>query len=116
MFLIIRQTSVKIIRVFSKAIIGFILMFIYHISRLICLLMQISCTYAFNNPRNLTAGPVEHVKRAKKLLRRGFNAGLLYAALELKFVSERMVQWELIMANMASNRMIEEHDAVKKVS
>lgn len=116
MFLVTRQTSVKIISVFSHAIIGFILISIYHIPRLVCLLMQISYTYVFNNLRNLTASMAEHIKRAKKLLRRGFNAELLYAALELRFVLERMVQWELIMANMAFNRMIKEYDAVKKVS
>lgn len=106
----------KIIKGLFQAIVGFILIFVYHIPRLIYLLLQISYAYVFNNPRNLTASPAEHIKRAKKLLRRGFNSELLYAALELRFALERMVQWELIMANMASNRMIKEYDPVKKVS
>lgn len=106
----------KFIKNIFQVFAGLLLLFIYHIPRFIYMLLNISYAYVFNNARNLTASPGEHLKRARRFLRRGFNSELLYAALELRFALERMAHWELIMSNMASNRMLKEYDPVKKVS
>jgi hypothetical protein len=64
----------------------------------------------------LTADPAEHLKRARKILRRGRLSEILYAAIEVRFALERIAQRELIFAEAASNRMLQEHDPVKKVT
>jgi hypothetical protein len=98
-----------------KALTGLILIFVYHIPRLICLLLLASYAHAFNNPHNLTADPAEHIKRARRLLRGGRNSELLYAALELRFAVERMADHQLAMADAASRRMLDETDPQKKI-
>lgn len=63
----------------------------------------------------LTASPREHVQRARKILERGRLSELLYAALELRFALERITQLELIFADDASNNMLKDYTASKKV-
>ncbi len=98
-----------------KAIAGLILIFAYHIPRLIYILLLASYAYVFNNPHNLTANPEEHLKRALRLLRGGRNSELLYAALELRFALERMADHQLAMADAASRRMLDQTDPQKKI-
>jgi hypothetical protein len=69
----------------------------------------------FNNERNLTANPAEHLKRAKQILARGWNSELLYAALEIRFALERMLQHELSMAEDVSRRMAKEPSPTKQL-
>jgi hypothetical protein len=64
----------------------------------------------------LTANPREHIKRARTILQRGRLSEILYAALELRFAAERIPQLELIFAESASNRMLDEYSPVKKVA
>jgi len=97
-----------------KAFVGLLLVFVYHIPRLIYRLLLISYAYVFNRHENLTADPAEHLKRAKTLLS-GQNSQLLYAALEVRFAIERMAQRELIFAEKATTRSLKEHSPVKKV-
>jgi len=97
-----------------KAIIGLLLVFIYHVPRLVYRLLLLSYSYVFNCHENLTADPKEHLRRAKKLLR-GHNSRILYAALEIRFAIERMIQRELIFAEKATSRSLKEHNPVKKV-
>ena len=101
---------------FAKAVIGLVLVFVVHIPRLFYLLLLVSYAAVFANRPTLTADPDEHLKRAKKILRRGKLSELLYAALELRFALERMTQRDLLFAEIASNRMLDEHDPVKKVA
>jgi len=101
---------------FVKALIGLVLVFIVHIPRLLYLLLLVSYTAVFANRPTLTADPAEHLKRAARILRRGKPSELLYAALELRFALERMAQRDLIFTEMASNRMLDEHDPIKKVA
>ena len=98
-----------------KALIGLVLIFAYHIPRLAYLLLLVSYAHVFNNPHNLTADPKEHLKRAARLLRGGRNSELLYAALELRFALERMVDDELLLSEKASSRMLKEYDPEKKL-
>ena len=97
-----------------KSIIGLILVFVYHIPRLIYQLLLVSYAYVFNRQENLTADPNEHLKRARKLLN-GQNSQLLYVALEVRFAIERMAQRELIFAERATSRSLQEYSPVKKV-
>ena len=97
-----------------KILIGLILVFVFHIPRLLYLLLQLSYSYVFKNEFNLTANPKEHLKRAKKLLRQRKNSLLLYVALELRFALERMVHHQLILTNEASNQMLKKYDPLKK--
>jgi len=62
-----------------------------------------------------TANPREHIQRARRILARGSLSELLYAALELRFALERITQLELIFADEASNRMLKDYTASKKV-
>lgn len=64
----------------------------------------------------LTASPKEHIVRARAILRRGRLSEMLYAALELRFALERITQVELIMADSATNRMLDQYSASKKVA
>lgn len=97
-----------------KAIIGIVLVFLYHIPRLIYHLLLLSYAFVFNNQENLTADPNEHLKRAKNLLSKNRNSLLLYAALEIRFALERMTQRELIFAEKVSAKALKEYDPVKK--
>jgi len=99
-----------------KAIIGLILIFVVHIPRFLFLGLLISYAAVFNNQPTLTADPAEHLKRARKILRRGRLSELLYAAVEVRFALERMAQRELIFTEAVSKRMLREPDPVKKVA
>jgi len=92
------------------------LIFIYHIPRLLYQLLHVSYSYVFNNPSYLTANPSEHLKRANKILNRKMNSDLLYAAIEIRFALERMADTELVFAKEASNKSLKEYDPVKKLS
>lgn len=104
---------IKIVYLIFRLIVGLVLVFIYHLPKLIVALLELSYAYIFNNKSNLTANPKEHLKRAKKLLRQNKNSLLLYAALELRFALERIVHFQLLLAN-GSNKMLKEYDPVKK--
>lgn len=99
-----------------KAVAGLVLIFLVHIPRFVFLGLLISYAAVFNNRPTLTADPAEHLKRARKILRRGRLSEILYAALEVRFALERMAQRELIFAEAVSNRMLRERDPVKKVA
>jgi len=104
------------VKKFAKAVVGLLLIFVVHVPRLIFLALLVSYAAVFANRPTLTASPAEHIKRARKILRRGRLSELLYAALELRFALERMVQRDLVFAEMASNRMLRECDPVKKLA
>lgn len=76
---------------------------------------MLSYAAIFNKQENLTADPNEHLKRAKKLLRKNKNSLLLYAALEIRFALERMIQRELIFAEKVSKRALKEYSPIKPV-
>jgi hypothetical protein len=97
-----------------KALIGLLLVFLVHIPRLTYALLQLSYAYVFNNFGNLTADPKEHLRRARKLLKKD-NSHLLYAALEIRCALERVVQTELVFAEKATTRSIQEPDPIKKL-
>jgi hypothetical protein len=99
-----------------KALVGLLLLFVVHIPRLIFLGLMISYAAVFANRQTLTASPAEHLKRARKILRRGQLSELLYAAVEIRFALERMAQRELLFAESASKRLLKEYDPVKKVA
>lgn len=95
-----------------KAIIGLLLVFLYHIPRLMYLGLLVSYAYVFNNYDNLTANPKEHIKRARKLLTKRGNSGLLYAALELRFAVERMIKSQLLFKDKVSTGTWKKRDPV----
>lgn len=97
-----------------RALIGLIVVFVYHLPRVFFRLLLVSYHAAFNPQDTLTANPKEHLRRARKLLGTNRNSQLLYAALELRFALERMADFELVMANEATQRMVNEPDPVKK--
>jgi len=97
-----------------KAVIGLLLVFIYHIPSLIYQLLLLSFASVFNRYENLTADPKEHLRRAKKLLR-GHNSRILYAALEIRFAVERIAQRELIFSQNVTTRSLKEYQPNKKV-
>jgi len=99
---------------FFKAVIGLLLIFLYHIPRLFYLLLLASYAFVFKNQEPLTADPNEHLRIAKKLLNKNKNSLLLYAALEIRFALERMTQRELIFAEKISKKALKEYDPVKK--
>ena len=99
-----------------KAFVGLVLIFVVHIPRFVFLGLLISYAAVFNNRPTLTADPAEHLKRARKILKRGRLSELLYVAVEVRFALERMAQRELIFAEAASNRMLRESDPVKQVA
>jgi hypothetical protein len=106
--------GVKNMKNFFQALVGCLLIPIYHLPRLAYQLLLVSYAYVFNRHDNLTASPKEHINRARKLVR-GQNSQLLYAALELRFAVERMAQWELMMSAKASERVLDDPNPVKKV-
>jgi hypothetical protein len=97
-----------------KAIAGLLLVLIVHIPRLLLSLLQLSYAAVFNNRPNLTADPVEHLRRAKRLLRKRRNSLLLYAAVEVRFALERIAHRQLYSSRI-SRRARQEYDPVKKV-
>lgn len=99
----------------GKAVVGLILVFVYHIPRLIYLALLASYAGAFGRQRNLTANAAEHLSRAKRLLCGGRNSELLYAALEIRFALERMLQHEQAMSEGVSQRMRKEPNPTKKL-
>lgn len=99
-----------------KAVVGLVLIPIYHLPRIAYVLLLASYAYVFNNPSTLTANPAEHLSRARELLRRGRNSELLYAALELRFALERMAQREILFSSKISKRALDEPDPRKKAS
>lgn len=99
-----------------KALVGFVLLFVVHVPRLFYYALLWSFAWVFNNHPTLTANPKEHLKRARKILDSGRLDQLLYAALEIRFALERMTHNELIFADLASNRMLDESSPVKKVA
>lgn len=99
-----------------KATVGLVLIFIVHLPRLIFQILLISYAAAFNNRPTLTANPAEHLKRAKKILKRGRLSELLYAAVELRFALERMAQRDLLLTDLASERILKEYDPSKKLA
>lgn len=101
---------------FGRAIVGLVLIFVFHIPKLIYLGLLVSYAAVFNNHPTLTANSAEHLKRAKKILKRGRLSELLYAAIELRFALERMAHRDLLFAELASNRMLKEPDPSKQVA
>ena len=97
-----------------KAIVGCLLIPLYHIPRIVYRSLQVSYAYVFTRHDNLTADPKEHLKRARKHIR-GQNSQLLYGALELRFALERMVQHELLLSAKATERSLNDPNPVKKV-
>lgn len=80
----------------------------------LCLLVSYESAFC-SRKRNLTADPAEHIKRAKKMLNKNNNSNILYVAIELRFALERMAHNQILFANEASNRMIDEIDPLKKL-
>jgi len=99
---------------FLKAIVGLILILIVHIPRLIYHALLPSYAFVFNNQQNLTADPKEHLSRARKLLAKRHNSLLLYAALEIRFALERMVDSQLMFAEKISSATLKKYDPVKR--
>lgn len=95
---------------------GLLLIFVVHLPRLICHILLLSYAYVFNNRPTLTANPTEHLKRAKKILKRRRLSALLYVALELRFALERMAQRDLLLTDLASERILKEYDPSKKLA
>ena len=108
------RSVMKTFKDILRAAVGCLLIPVFHLPRLFFLLLLVSYAYVFNRHDTLTADPKEHLKRAKKLLRRQ-PADMLYAALEVRFALERIAQRELIFAEKASARSLDEYDPVKKV-
>ena len=91
-------------------------MLVVHLPRLVWSLLLLSYAAVFNNRPTLTANPAEHLKRAQRILRRGRLSELLYAAIELRFTLERMVQRDIIFGEAVSNRVLDEPSPVKKLA
>ena len=107
-------SAMKIFKDTLRAAVGCLLIPLFHLPRLIFLLLKISYAYVFNRHDMLTADPSEHLRRAKKLLRRQ-PADILYSALEVRFALERIAHRELIFTERVSNRSRDEYDPVKKI-
>lgn len=84
------------------------------IFRIILIILKLPYYYIFKNTDTLTANPKEHLKRARKLLKKNKNSLLLYAALEIRFALERIVQMEAIFCETISKRYLDEYDPSKK--
>jgi hypothetical protein len=97
-----------------KALTGLILIFVVHIPKLIYQSLLLSYALVFNNQQNLTADPKEHLSRARKLLAKRQNSLLLYAALEIRFALERIVDNQLMFAEKVSASTLKKYDPVKK--
>ena len=99
-----------------KAAIGLVLGFIVHLPRLFYHILLLSYAAVFNNRPTLTASPKDHLRRAKKILKRGRLSELLYAGVELRFALERMAQRDLLLTELASERILKEYDPSKKLT
>ncbi len=97
-----------------KAIFGLIIALFYFLPKAIYFKLLLFYYSFFNYHENLTADPKEHIKRARRLLKRASNHLLLYAALELRFALERIVHNELYFSEKATNRSLEMYDPSKK--
>ena len=94
---------------------GLVLVLIVHLPRFAWLLLELSYAVVFNNRPNLTADTAEHLKRARKLLRKRKNSLLLYAALELRFALERMTHAEVAWTSKISRRVVDDPDPIKRL-
>ena len=103
-------------RKIAKAAIGLVLGFIVHLPRLFYHILLLSYAAVFNNRPTLTASPAEHLRRAEKILKRGRLSELLYAGVELRFALERMAQRDLLLTELASERILKEYDPSKKLT
>ena len=97
-----------------RALTGLILVFIYHLPRLLYQFLLVSYYSVFEQQPNLTADPNEHLRRAKKNLKDP-NSKLLYAAIEIRFALERMAQREILFSEQVSKRSLKQYDPVKKI-
>ena len=95
--------------------IGLALVPLVHLPRLLWLMLDLSYATVFHNRPNLTASPKEHLKRARRLLRRRHNSLLLYAALELRFCLERVAQADLFISSI-TNKARKQYNPLKKIS
>jgi hypothetical protein len=66
----------------------------------------------FNN--KLTADPKEHIRRANTLLNQNDNSVLLYAALELRFATERIMYNQLSLSEDATKNALNNNDPKRK--
>jgi len=99
---------------FFKALAGLILIFLYHLPKWLYLQLQLSYLMIFHKSKNLTADPKEHLKRAEELLKKKDNSLILYAALEIRFATERMVDSQLQFSEEVSENTLKKYDPVKK--
>jgi hypothetical protein len=97
-----------------KALLGLFLIFIFHLPKLIFISLQVSYDLVFNKQENLTADPKKHLKRASELLLKKKNSLLLYAALEIRFASERIIDNQIALADKVSNKTLKKYDPVIK--
>ncbi len=108
------RSRARTLKQILQAAVGCLLIPVFHVPRLAFTLLLISYAYVFNRHDTLTADPKEHLSRAKRLLR-GQPSQILYAAVEVRFALERIAQRELIFAQKATARSLDEYDPVKKV-
>ena len=66
----------------------------------------------FNN--KLTADPKEHIRRANVLLKENDNSLLLYAALELRLATERIMHNQLSLSEDATKNALSNNDPKRK--
>lgn len=66
----------------------------------------------FNN--KLTADPKEHIRRANVLLKQNDNSLLLYAALELRLATERIMHNQLSLSEDATKNALNNNDPKRK--
>jgi hypothetical protein len=105
-----------VINKIAKAAVGLVLVFLVHLPRFIYHILLVSYAAVFDNRPTLTAGPAEHLRRAKNILKRRRLSELLYAGVELRFALERMAQRDLLLTELASERMLKECDPSKKLA
>jgi len=106
---------IKAILNLLKALVGAVLILLFHLPKLIFLLLQMSYAAVFNNSINMTADPQEHLKRARKLLKKKHNSLLPYAALEMRFALERISKGDLYISSI-SNKTRKMYEPVKHIS
>ncbi len=98
----------------GRILAGLIFVFFILIPKIILNKLEHVYFSVFNKESNLTANPKVHLNRAKKLLKRKRNSLLLYAALEIRFAVERILDHQLSLSSKASKNMLKEYDPVKK--
>lgn len=94
--------------------VGCLLLPLFHAPKLLFQLLLVSYAYVFNRHDTLTANPIDHLSRARKLLQ-GQPSQILYAALEVRFALERMANRELLFTEKVSNRVRDDNNPVKKI-